>query len=72
MLIANTKKYLQCDWVRGIQYWLYLQFVFNICTILLNNDKKIVIRFPYLKNRNVFIKNKLIVNHSSKIIYLYV
>ena len=57
---SDTKKYLQSDWLRGVQYWPYLHPVFNICTFLL--IKKINIRFPYRKNRNVFIKNKLIVN----------
>ena len=45
-LIANTKKYLQSDWLRGVQYWPYLYSVFNICTLLLNSNKKINIRFP--------------------------
>ena len=35
-LIANTKKYLKFDWVRGVQYWPYLYSVFSICTLLLN------------------------------------
>ena len=39
-IIANTKKYLQSDWLRGVQYWPYLYPVFNIWTLLLNNDKK--------------------------------
>ena len=38
-IIANTKKYLQSDWLRGVQYWLYLYSVFNICTPLLNKKK---------------------------------
>ena len=38
MLIANTKKYLQSDWVRGAQYWLYLYSVFSICSLSLNNN----------------------------------
>ena len=29
-IIAYTKKYLQTDWVRGVQYWPYLYPVFNI------------------------------------------
>ena len=32
-IIAYTKKYLQSDWLRGVQYWLYLYSVFNICTL---------------------------------------
>ena len=32
IIIANTKKYLQSNWVRGVQYW-YLYSVFNICTL---------------------------------------
>ena len=24
---------LRSDWVRGVQYWLYLSSVFNICTL---------------------------------------
>ena len=23
-IIANKEKYLQSDWLRGVQYWLYL------------------------------------------------
>ena len=34
------EKYLQSDWLRGVQYWPYLYSVFNICTLLLNNNKK--------------------------------
>ena len=45
-VIANTKKYLQSDWLRGVEYWPYLYSVFNIFTILLNNDKKINIPLP--------------------------
>ena len=64
-IIANTKKYVKSDWLRGVQYWPYLYSVFNICTLLLNKrkNKKCNIRFPWRKNRNLFIKNKLIVNH---------
>ena len=29
VVIANTKGYLQSDWVRGVQYWLYLHSVFK-------------------------------------------
>ena len=32
-VIAYTKKYLQSDWLRGVQYWPYLFSVFNICTL---------------------------------------
>ena len=39
-VIANTKKYLQSDWVRGVQYWLYLHSVFNIYTLLLNKKNQ--------------------------------
>ena len=38
MFTANTRKYLQYDWVRGVQHWPYLYSVFNICTLLLNNN----------------------------------
>ena len=31
--IANTEKYLQFDWLRGVQYWPYLYSVFNTCTL---------------------------------------
>ena len=34
------KKHLESDWVREVQYWPYLHSVFNICTLLLNNNKK--------------------------------
>ena len=42
LFIASTKKYLQSDWLRGVQYWPYLYFVFNIFPLLLNidNNKK--------------------------------
>ena len=36
VIIANTKKYLQSDWLRGVQHWPYLYFIFNTCTFLLN------------------------------------
>ena len=29
VVIANTKEYLPSDWVRGVQYWLYLHSVFK-------------------------------------------
>ena len=32
-IIAYTKKYLQSDWLRGVQYWPYLYSIFNICTL---------------------------------------
>ena len=38
--MANTKIYLQSDWVRGLQYIPHLYSVFNICTFLLNKKKK--------------------------------
>ena len=40
VVIFNTKKYVQSDWVRGVQYWLNLYSVFNICTFLLNKKNK--------------------------------
>ena len=40
LLIANTRKYMQSDWLRGVQYWPYFYSVFNICTLLLNNNFK--------------------------------
>ena len=33
IFIGDTKKYLQSDWLRGVQYWPYLYSVFNICTL---------------------------------------
>ena len=39
-VIAYMKKYLQSDWLRGVQYWPYLYSVFNICTLRLNKKKK--------------------------------
>ena len=65
-IITNTKKYLQSHWVRGVQYWPYLYSVFHTLTLLLNK-KTFVFR-----SRMYSLKNKLIVNHLSKIIYLYV
>ena len=43
--MANTKKYLQSDWVRAVQYWPYLYSVFNICTLLLNKKKNTTFEF---------------------------
>ena len=40
VIIANAKKYLQSDWVRGVQYWPYLYSVFNIYTLLLNEKNQ--------------------------------
>ena len=34
-----TRKNLQSDWLRGVQYWPYLYFVYNICTLSLNKKK---------------------------------
>ena len=31
---------MQSDWLRGVQYWPYFYSVFNICTLLLNNNFK--------------------------------
>ena len=33
------KKYLQSDWLRVVQYWLYLYSVFNNCALLLKKNK---------------------------------
>ena len=44
-VIACTKKYLQSDCLRGIQYWPYLYFVFNICTLWLNKKKNTTFEF---------------------------
>ena len=38
--IANTKKYLQFDWLRGVQYRPYLYSAFNICTMSLEKKKQ--------------------------------
>ena len=38
-LIANTKKYLQSDWLRGVHIGRICT-VFNICTLSLKNNKK--------------------------------
>ena len=50
LFIASTEKYLQSDWLRGVQYWPYLYFVFNIFALLLNidnnNKKKSTFDFP--------------------------
>ena len=29
VIVIYMKKYLQSDWLRGVQYWLYLYSVFN-------------------------------------------
>ena len=38
--MVNTKKYLQSDWVRAVQYWPYLYSVLNICTLSINKKKQ--------------------------------
>ena len=40
-IITNTKKYLQFDWLRGVQYWPYLQSVFNLYS-LTKQEKKLL------------------------------
>ena len=35
--ITKMRKYLQSDWLRGVQYWPYF---FSICIFLLNKKKK--------------------------------
>ena len=40
LVISNTKKYMQSDWLRAVQYWPYLYSVFNICTLWLNKKTK--------------------------------
>ena len=54
--IANTKKYLQSNWLRRVQYWPYWYSVFSICT--LEREKKIkfdsfTITFESLKNFHI-------------------
>ena len=41
-VIAYTKKYLQSDWLREVQY---LYSVFNICTLRLNKKKNSTFEF---------------------------
>ena len=43
--IAHKKKYLQSDWLRGVQHWPYLYSVFNICTLWLNKKKNTTFEF---------------------------
>ena len=43
-IIAYSKKYLQSDWLRVVQYWPYLYSIFNMCTLWLNKKKKHNIR----------------------------
>ena len=46
LIIAYAKKkYLQSDWLRGVQYWPNVYSVVNICTLWLNK-KKYNIRIP--------------------------
>ena len=40
ILIAITQKYLQSDWLRGVQYWPYLYSLINICTLWVNKKKQ--------------------------------
>ena len=35
--ITKMRKYLQSDWLRGVQYWPYF---FSICIFLLKKKKK--------------------------------
>ena len=44
-IIAYTKKYLQSNWLKGVQYWPYLYSVFNICTLRLNKKKNTTFEF---------------------------
>ena len=37
--ITKTRKYLQSDQLRGVQYWLYLYSAFSICILILNKKK---------------------------------
>ena len=39
-LFANTEKYLQSDWLRGVKYWPYLYSFFNICTLCKQEENK--------------------------------
>ena len=45
LFIAYMKKYLQSDWLRGVQHWPYLYSVFNICTVVLNKKKNTTFEF---------------------------
>ena len=45
IIIAYTKKYLQSDWLRGVQYWPYLYSVFNICSLWLNEKENTTFEF---------------------------
>ena len=69
MLIANTEKYLQFDWLRGVQYLPFLYSVFNIRTL---EREKSNIRFFYhniriiekilrhtLRKSNIYKSNKI-------------
>ena len=59
---------MQSDWLRGVQYCPYLYSVFNICTLLLNNNIIKKLTFDFRSGKiNVFSKNKLIVNINQKL-----
>ena len=63
-IIANTKKYLQSDWLRGVQYWPHFYSVFNICTLWLRKKtKKTTFDFHCGKIEMHSLKKKLTVNH---------
>ena len=51
-LIAITKRYLQSDWLRGVQYWPNLYSILNIFTLRLNKKKTKNTTFDFL-NGNI-------------------
>ena len=52
VVIANTKGYLQSDWVRGVQYWLYLHCFQKGLSNKSEKYGKLGKYWPYIQNHN--------------------
>ena len=65
-IIASTEKYLQSDWLRGVQYWTYLYSAFNISILeweknnirFFYHNIEIIAKLPYhnVNNNQIFTK----------------
>ena len=56
-IIANTRKYCESDWLRGVQNLLHLYSVFNICTMEQENVAfdSFIVTFESLKNFHIIL-----------------
>ena len=57
-IIANTKKYLQSDWKRGVQYWPYLYCFQYLYPFTKLNTKKLTFEFRSGKIEMYSLKRK--------------